>query len=132
MKDIEIIFENQDHNLKLLTPKELDIYDEELCVTTKEIVSAVRAKVCKKCETSDFIVLKTSQPKPGIENIIFQCQDCLLQFNFFTSTKIIKTKTNPKSWLPNYMTLSFLVNGQYYKDYQHIMETLCIEFVSEK
>ena len=32
-------------------------------------------------------------------------------------------KFRPKSWLPNYVLLYFLLNGEYYKDWEHVLGT---------
>ena len=42
------------------------------------------------------------------------------------------TRTTPKTYLMNYILLEFIVWDEYYKDYDHAMETLGIRHFSEK
>ena len=50
--------------------------------------------------------------------------------NLMSSIPAVKTTTRPTSAGRNFVALSFLVNGQYFKDYHKILRTLGLDHVS--
>ena len=62
----------------------------------------------------------------------FVCSECKSEFTISASDKTIPTRTKPKTYLTNYIILAFIVCGQYYKDYDHVMGTLGISHFSKK
>ena len=62
----------------------------------------------------------------------FVCSKCKNELTLSTSDEIIQTRTKPKTYLTNYILLAFIVCGQYYKDYDHVMGTLGMSHFSEK
>ena len=50
--------------------------------------------------------------------------------NLRSSIPVIKATTHPRSAICNLVALSFLVNGQDFKDYHKILGTLCLDHVS--
>ena len=50
--------------------------------------------------------------------------------NLKSSIPVVKATTRPGSAMRNFVDLSFLVNGQYFKDYHKILGTLGLDHVS--
>ena len=42
-----------------------------------------------------------------------------------------KVNISRTAWLPNYLLLSFLLNGEYFKDYEHVLGTLGVTHLSK-
>lgn len=75
---------------------------------------------------------KESELKTGILKLDFVCSECKSEVSISSCDEIIPTRTKPKTYLMNYILLAFIVCGEYYKDYDHVMETLGISHFSEK
>ena len=60
----------------------------------------------------------------------FECSRCGKKVNLMSSIPAVKTTTCPTSAGRNFVALSFLVNGQYFKDYHKILGTLSKDHVS--
>ena len=52
------------------------------------------------------------------------------KFNLMSSIPAVKAPTRPTYAGSNFVALSFLVNGQYFKDYHKILGTLGLDHVS--
>ena len=52
----------------------------------------------------------------------FDCSRCGKKVNLMSSIPALKTTTRPTSAGRNFIAFSFLVNGQYFKDYHKIVE----------
>ena len=52
------------------------------------------------------------------------------KINLKSSIPVVKATTHPRSAIRNLVALSFLVNGQYFKDYNKILRTLGLDHVS--
>ena len=52
------------------------------------------------------------------------------EVNLKSSIHVVKATTRPRSAICNFVALSFLVNGQYFKDYHKILGTLALDYVS--
>ena len=75
---------------------------------------------------------KESEPKTGNLKLDFVCSECKSEVSISSCDEIIPTRTKLKTYLTNYILLAFIVCGEYYKDYDHVMETLGISHFSEK
>ena len=65
-----------------------------------------------------------------VEEFEFECSRCGKKVNLTSSIPAVKTSTRPTSAGRNFVALSFLVNGQYFKDYHKILGTLGLDHVS--
>ena len=65
-----------------------------------------------------------------VEEFEFECSRCGKKVNLKSSIPVVKATTRPRSAIRNLFTLSFLVNGQYFKDYHNILGTLSLDHVS--
>ena len=61
-----------------------------------------------------------------VEEFEFDCR-CGQKVNLMSSIPAVKTTTRPTSAGCNFVARSFLVNGQYYKDYHTILGTLGLD-----
>ncbi|KAK3740422.1 hypothetical protein QZH41_013488 [Actinostola sp. cb2023] len=58
-------------------------------------------------------------------NIKYICKDCQGVSSFSLDDRVIRVgKTRPKAYLLNFIALCFILNGQYYKDYEHVLGSL--------
>ena len=62
-----------------------------------------------------------------VEEFEFDCSRCGKKVNLMSSIPAVKTTTRPISAGRNFVSLSFLVNGQYFKDYLKILGTLGLD-----
>ena len=74
---------------------------------------------------------RITEVKAGIYAFEFSCKKCHAKSTRVSDSRIIESKFRPKSWLPNYVLMSFLLNGEYYKDYEHVLGTLGIGHLSK-
>ena len=65
-----------------------------------------------------------------VEEFEFDCSLCGKKVNLMSSIPAVKTTTRPTSAGHNFVALSFLVNGLYFKDYHKILGTLGLDHVS--
>ena len=65
-----------------------------------------------------------------VEEFEFDCGRCGKKVNLMSSIPAVTTRTRPTSAGRNFVSLSFLVNGQYFKDYHKILGTLDLDHVS--
>lgn len=60
-----------------------------------------------------------------VEEFEFECSRCGQKFSLKSDTSVVKATTRPRSAIRNVIVaLSFLVSGQYFKDYHKILWTL--------
>ena len=98
----------------------------------KKLRPTVESK-CEKCgETGSLKFRKQTEPQTGIVKLEFICSECDSVYTLSASEEIIPSQTKPKTYLSNYIMLSFIVCGEYYKNYDHVMGTLGIGHFSEK
>ena len=64
------------------------------------------------------------------EEFEFDCSRCGKNVNLMSSIPAVETTTCPTSAGRNFVALSFLVNGQHFKDYHKILGTLGLDHVS--
>ena len=65
-----------------------------------------------------------------VEEFEFDCSRCGKKVNLMSSIFAVKTTTRPTSAGRNFVALSFLVKGQYFKDYHEILGTRRLDHVS--
>ena len=83
----------------------------------------------KKKLDSNFVSVKQNT----VEEFDFDCSRCgkkKSQLDAGVAFLPVKTTTRPTSAGRNFVALSFLVNGQYFKDYHKILGTLGLDHVS--
>ena len=89
-------------------------------------------QVCNTCTSSGNLrATRTREVKTGITQFELTCQKCKSQSFHTTDSRTIDSKFRPKSWLPNFILLSFFLNGEYYKDYEHVLGTLGLGHLSQ-
>ena len=127
------ILDRYGHDLEKATTKKLLVVDENLCLTSSDfLVAAFESQLCKKCCSSEGLrVTSKTEVKAGIYAFELSCKKCHAKSTCVSDSRIIESKFRPKSWLPNYVLLSFLLNGEYYKDYEHVLGTLGIGHLSK-
>ena len=65
-----------------------------------------------------------------VDEFEFECSRCGQKFSLKSDTSVVKATTRPRSAMRNFVALSFLVSGQYFKDYRKILWTLGLDQVS--
>ena len=127
-------FRNKSHDPGQLTKKELSIKQSPFVICSSEkFQKSVSESNCKKCGNPGKLkCVKVNEPKTGIFKLEFVCSKCKNAFTISTSDEVSPTRTKPKIWLTNCILLSFLVCGQYYKDYNHVLGALGMSHFSEK
>ena len=127
------ILDRYGHDLEKATTKKLLVVDENLCLTSSDfLVAAFESQLCKKCCSSEGLrVTSKTEVKAGIYAFELSCKKCHAKSTRVSDSRIIESKFRPNSWLPNYVLLSFFLNGEYYKDYEHVLGTLGIGNLSK-
>ena len=131
---MEGIFQDKGHDPQQLRKNHLRINQSPHVICTAEkLQKSVSESKCNKCNNSGTLQFsKESEPKTEILNLDFVCSKCKNELTLSTSDEIAPTQTKPKTYLTNYILLAFIVCGQYYKDYDHVMGILGISHFSEK
>ena len=119
------------HDLEKATTKKLQVLDANLCLTGSDfLVAAFESQVCEKCEGFEGLRVKSkSEEKAGAFDLF--CKTCYTKSTRVSDSRIIESKFLPKSWQPNYVLLCFLLNGEYCKDYEHILGALSLAHLSK-
>ena len=66
-----------------------------------------------------------------VEEFEFECSRCGQKFSLKSDTSVVKATTRSRSAIRNVtVALSFLVSGQYFKDYHKILWTLSLDQVN--
>lgn len=121
------------HDLEKATTKKLQVLDANLCLTSSDfLVAAFESQVCEKCKRFEGLrVTSKTEVKAGVYAFDLVCRTCHAKSSRVSDSRIIESKFRPKSWLPNYVLLCFLLNGEYYKDYEHVLGTLGLAHLSK-
>ena len=121
------------HDLEKATTKKLQVLDANLCLTSSDfLVAAFESQVCEKCKGFEGLrVTSKTEVKAGVYAFDLACKKCHAKSSRVSDSRIIESKFRPKSWLPNYVLLCFLLNGEYYKDYEHVLGTLGLAHLSK-
>ena len=81
----------------------------------------------KRTEKYEFCSVKQNT----VEDFEFECSRCGQKFSLKSDTSVVKATTRPRSAIRNVIVaLSFLVSGQYFKDYHKILWTLSLDQVN--
>ena len=59
-----------------------------------------------------------------VEEFEFECSRCEQKFSLKSDTSVVKATTRPRTAIRNFVVLSVLVSGQYFKDYHKILWTV--------
>ena len=123
------------HDLEKATTKTLQVLDANFCLTISDfLVAAFESQVCGKCyrcSSEGLRVTSKTEVKAGIYTFDLSCKKCHAKSSRVSDSRIIASKFRRKSWLLNYVLLCFLLNGEYYKDYEHVLGTLGIAHLSK-
>ena len=65
-----------------------------------------------------------------VEEFEFECSRCGKKVNLMSSIPAVKTTTRSTSAGRDFVALTFLVSGQYFKDYHKILGTVALDHVS--
>ena len=65
-----------------------------------------------------------------VEEFEFECSRCGQKVSLKSGTSVVKATTPPRSAICNFVAVSFLVSGQYFKDCHKLLGTLGLDDVS--
>ena len=134
-QEFHSFIKNASHSIENLTDNaELETCDGQLLLTTSTSLenlvncdlSNLQHRECEKETELEFCSVKQNT----VEEFEFECSRCGKKVNIKNSTPVVKATTRPRSAMRDFVALSFLVNGQYFKDYHKILGTLCLDHVS--
>ena len=130
---VRTILNYHGHDLGRLTAKSVDIVDSALCFAMADSFSRIfESQVCSSCYSSGQIhVTRTCEVKAGMTKFELQCRNCKWESSHLTDSRVIEYQFHTKSWMPNFI-LSFFLNGQYFKDYEHVLDTLGVSHLSHR
>ena len=126
---------NVNHSIENLTDNgELETCDGQLLLTTstslENLVNSNLSNLqhcdCEKETEHEFCSVKQNT----VEEFKFECSRCGKKVNLKSSIPVVKATTLSRSAIRNFVALSFLVNGQYFKDYHKILGTLGLDHLS--
>ena len=132
-KQMQQILTRYSHDLRRATSHTMMVVDSELVVSDVDfLVAAFESQICEKCNVSGQLRMTTkTQVKPGIVELELTCLKCFEKSKHKSDCRTIESRFRPKAWLPNYLLLSFLLNGEYFKDYEHVLGTLGVGHLSK-
>ncbi len=132
LREVDKHLQNANHSPKNLTSNELATADGQLLLVTSNAVEKLAhsdLKDVKKCNCDNASYEFRSLKQITSEEFEFRCTQCGKTFPFTAGSAVVKAKTRPRSAIRNLVALSFLVNGQYFKDYERILGTLGLDHV---
>ena len=140
MNKIEEMLKAKDHNLAaLLTDQQITapkITGSNLLITSYQTLTQFIASnfSCNYCLENNTIELQDSDVGRGTTKLTYICTHCENTFNFSSDPTLMKSTSSRigKSWIPNLVILSYMATGQYYKDYNHTMQTLGLPTITER
>ena len=133
VRKVESFFSEKDFNIKDLTKNTLRVEQSPLVISSSEKFRQTVERKCTSCEQNGTLTfVKETEPQTGNLKLDYVCSECASVFSICTSNETIPTRTKPKMYLSNYIMLAFVVSGEYYKDYDHVLGTLGISHFSEK
>lgn len=119
----------KDHKLEELTNNRLYVKPSTLVISDSEVLrdAVLKSNKCNGCgESGTLKFVNETEAHTGVLKLDYICSNCEQMFSLTSNDEVIRTRTKPKAYLANYILLTFLVCGEYYKDYDHIMGTLGI------
>lgn len=131
-RQLNKILTRYEHDLGRATNKTMRVVDCGFIYTSTDFVEAAfECQICENCNQSGLRVTKKEEGTTGIVEFELTCKRCQDRKIQKSDCRVIHSRFRPKSWLPNYVLLSFFLNGEYFKDYQHVLGTLGIQHLSE-
>ena len=132
-KQVQQILSRYSHNLRKTTSHTMMVLDSELVASDIDfLVAAFEPQLCKKCNVSGQIRMTTkTQVKSGIVELELTCMKCFEKSKHKSDSRTIESRFRPKAWLPNYLQQTLLLNGEYFKDYEHVLGTLGFSHLSK-
>ena len=123
---------NANHSIENLTNNgELETCDGQLLLTTSTSLENLINSNLQHCDCEKETELEYCSVKQNtVEEFEFEYSRCGKKVNLKSSIPVVKATTRPRSALRNFVALSFLVSGQYFKDYHKILGTLGLDHVS--
>ena len=123
---------NANHSIENLTNNgELETCDGQVLLTTSTSLENLVNNNLQHCDCEKETEFQFCSVKQNtVEEFEFECSRCGKKVNLKSSIPVVKATTRPRSALRNFVALSFLVNGQYFKDYHKILGTLGLDHVS--
>ena len=130
---LQDILRRYGHDFNQATTKTTQVIDSEFVFTSTDFLEEVMGtQECEKCERKGKLQMtKKENLTGGIVEFELRCRDCMERKTHKTDCRMISSRSRPKSWLGNFVLLSFFLNGEYFKDYQHVLGTLGLNHLSE-
>lgn len=129
---VQTILTRYGHDLSRATTKTMQVLDCEFHFMGNDFLEAAfESQVCDKCNESGNRRVTRRQENAGILELELTCMKCQERKTHKSDSRVIFSRFRPKSWLPNYVLLSFFLNGEYFKDYEHVLGTLGVGRLSE-
>ena len=120
---------NANHSIENLTNGELETSPNTTSTSLENLLNNTLSNPkhcdCEKETEFEFCSVKHNT----VEEFKFECSRCGKKVNLMSSIPAVKATTRPTSAGRNFAALSFLVNGQYFKDYHKILGTLGMDHV---
>lgn len=134
LREVDKHLQNANHLPKSLTSNELATANGQLLLVTSNAVEKLANSDLKdvrrcNCDKGSSGYEFRSLKQITLEEFEFWCIQCGRTFSFTTGSAVVKAKTRPRSAIRNLVALTFLVNGQYFKDYERILGTLSLDHV---
>lgn len=127
--EVKRLIEEKEHKLEELTNNPLQLKSSSIIISDSEVLrnAAIKENKCNCCGKSGTLkFLNETEERTGVLKLELICAECDKTSSLTSNDEIIRTRTKPKTFLTNYIMLTFIVCGEYYKDYDHIMGTLGI------
>ena len=128
-QEFHTYMKNANHSIENLTNNgELETCDGQLLLTTSTSLENLVNNNLQHCDCEKETEFEFCSVKQNtVEEFEFECSRCRKKVNLKSSIPVVKATTRPRSALRNFVALSFLVNGQYSKDYHKILGTLGLD-----
>ena len=136
LKELNNVYAQSFHNPKNLTDKSLIINENKNLLVTDSLTLRRLAEIrhCLNCnhEISQDIETQVEE-KRGTTTITLVCNNCNTTNKWSFDNEMIRIdEPRAKSYLPNFVILSFVVSGQYFKDYANCLGGIGLGSLSEK
>lgn len=121
------------HDLRKATSHTMMVVDSELVVSNMDFfgggiwVTNLWKVYCKRATSHDDKNASKTRNRGTWTNVC----EMLRKSKHKSDCNNIESRFRPKAWLPNYLLLSFLLNGEYFKDYEHVLGILGVSHLSK-
>ena len=132
-RELHQIYKENGHEIEKLTNNSFEIIAEgNICTEVEAIKEAIDLNYCEQCRAYSIKYKDISMAK-GESKINLRCESCETSIQVSPKKAIHPSNTGrPKSYVPTYIVLSYLLYGQYFKDYEQCLRTVGLPTVSEK